>query len=91
MTPSQRSLRASMASDASWANTQDRTARTLPARMAALRRFEKLVDPDGVLPEHQRLLMAESARKSFYKRMAYKSAQARKWRGAMTRDAKTHP
>jgi len=91
LTPSERSLRAQIASHTSWANTENRSERTRPARTAALKRFEKLVDPDGALPEHQRLLMAESARKAFYRRMAYKSAQARKRRGAMAREAKTHP
>lgn len=80
MTPAERTRRASLAADESWARTVDRSARTLPARRAALARFERLVDPDGTLPENQRILMAESARKAHYKRMALKSARARKRR-----------
>lgn len=38
-----------LAVHASWAQTIDRSARTAPARRAALERFERQVDPDGTL------------------------------------------
>ena len=51
LTPEQRSLRARLASYASWANTTDPTARTQPARDKAEARWEREVDPDQVLPD----------------------------------------
>lgn len=65
LTPAQRSLRAKAAADASWANTSDRSARTEPARRAALTRFERQVDPTGELPEKERRLRAASARRAY--------------------------
>ena len=38
----------------SWANTEDRPARTLPARRAMLDKFEKEVDPEGKLTIQER-------------------------------------
>jgi hypothetical protein len=70
-------LEAQIAAHQSWAKTPDRSARTAPARRAMLARFEKLVDPDGVMPEAARLEMAESARKAHYRKMALKSAKVR--------------
>src|ERR1700733_11537967 len=40
LTPSERSLRASLASDTSWRNTVDRTARSQPGRDAMARKLE---------------------------------------------------
>ncbi|ORA20045.1 hypothetical protein BST14_02645 [Mycobacterium arosiense ATCC BAA-1401 = DSM 45069] len=79
-----RSQVASIASNISWGRTIDRAARTLPARRAALERFEKLADPDGVLEPSVRLQMAEKLRHAHYQRMARKSAQARKRRANAT-------
>jgi len=50
---------------------------TAPARAAFLKRFEHDVDPDGVLPEAERLRRAECARKAHFARLALKSARAR--------------
>ncbi len=80
MTPAQRSLQARVAAHTSWANTSDRTERTAAARKAARDRFEKQVDPDGVLPLEERQQRAESARKAFYLKMAAASAKARRAR-----------
>lgn len=77
-TPAQRSLRARMAAYASWASTEDRTARTAPAVKASMDRFEKQVDPEGKLPPKERQKRAESARKAHFARMAYRSAQVRR-------------
>ena len=78
LTPSERSLRARLASFASWANTSDPASRTAPARAAADRRFEDQVDPDHVLPEAERLRRAEAARKAYFTGLAFKSAKARR-------------
>lgn len=75
-----RALTARIAAHASWATTPDRKARTAPARAAFLQRFEDEVDPDRVLPEAERLIRAEHARKAHYLRLALKSAQARRER-----------
>lgn len=60
-----------------WANTEDRTAATAPARAAMLRKFEDQVDPDRSLPADVRASRAESARRAHFQRLAMKSAAAR--------------
>jgi hypothetical protein len=76
-TPAERRLRAQIHAHESWARTEDRSARTLPARQAAEDRFEKLVDPEGKLPPAERAKRAENARKAHYRRIALLSAQSR--------------
>jgi hypothetical protein len=80
LTPAERSLRARMAVHTSWANTGDRTARTAPARRAALQRFERQVDPDGTLKPAERRRRAEQAMRAHMARLALRSAQARRRR-----------
>jgi hypothetical protein len=77
MTPAQRIIRARIAAHASWSRTPDRAARTAPAREAALSRFCRQVDPDFRLPEHERLKLAESARRAYFTSLAYRSSRAR--------------
>jgi hypothetical protein len=48
---------------ASWAKTEDRSARTAPARRAMLDKFEREVDPNNELTPAERAERAESARK----------------------------
>jgi hypothetical protein len=80
LTPTERVIRAQIAAHDSWAHTEDRSARTAPARRALLDKFERLVDPDGTLPPAERAKRAEHARKAHFKRLALKSAQARRRR-----------
>lgn len=61
-----------------WAKTDDRTAATAPARKAALDRFEREVDPEGVLAPAERRRRAEAAKKAYMLRLAAKSVAARK-------------
>lgn len=75
---SDRTQIAKLAAHTSWALTEDRAARTAPARQALLERFEDEVDPDRKLPADERARRAESARKAYYQRLALKSAQARR-------------
>ena len=75
-----RSIRGRIGAYESWARTEDRAARTWPARKAALDRFERVVDPDGVLPPQERAKRAEWARKAHKQRLALKSAAARQRR-----------
>lgn len=78
MTPAQRSLRSRIAAHTSWAKTEDRSARTARARQASAGRFEKIVDPDGVLPIEERQQRAASAKAAHYLKMAAASAAARR-------------
>ena len=80
LTPDQRVLRAKIAAHQSWANTHDPSARTAAGRKAFKDRFEKQVDPDGVLPTSRGLRRAESARKAYFSALALKSAKARQRR-----------
>lgn len=64
----------------SWARTDDRTARTAPARQAFLDRFERQVDPDSQLPPVIRAQRAEHARKAYFARLALSSVAARRRR-----------
>jgi hypothetical protein len=74
----QRSRRARIAAHASWANTADRQGRTASATASFLARFEKQVDPLGVLDPDIRRKMAEHARRAYMLQLAEKSAKARR-------------
>ncbi|MEV6226880.1 hypothetical protein AB0L88_03165 [Saccharopolyspora shandongensis] len=78
MTPEQRALRSRIGAHVSWANTGDRSARTAPARQKFLDRFEREVDPDGVLPAQERARRADHARKAYFARLALRSAAVRR-------------
>ncbi|MGI5201704.1 hypothetical protein ACQEU6_08990 [Spirillospora sp. CA-108201] len=80
MTPEQRQERAKRAVRVSWEKTEDPAARTRPARMAALRRFETEVDPDGTLPASERMQRAEEAKSEYYAELGRQSAKARRAR-----------
>jgi len=47
-----------------------------------LDRFEREVDPDGVLPPEERRRRAEHARKAYFLRLALASSKARRKAGA---------
>jgi hypothetical protein len=51
---------------------------TAAGRAAADARFEREVDPDGVLDPAERARRAEHARKAHFTRLAYLSAKARR-------------
>ena len=78
LTASERVLRAQIAAHTSWANTSNRSERTAPARTAMMAKFEHEVDPDGILTPAERTRRAESARKAYFSRLAFKSATARR-------------
>jgi hypothetical protein len=75
---SDRALIARLAAHESWAKTANRSARTAPARAALVSKFEREVDPGGVLPPAERARRAEHARKAHFIRLALRSAQARR-------------
>jgi hypothetical protein len=71
-----------MAAHESWSNTADPIARTAPGRAAAMARFERQVDPDGILPAAERARRAKHRQSAEMARLALKSAQARRRRKA---------
>src|SRR3954468_22077324 len=77
LTQQQRVRRARIAAHASWANTADRQGRTAPATASFLARFEKQVDPLGVLDPEVRTTMALHARRAYMLQLAERSAKAR--------------
>lgn len=77
---SERRLISKKGAHESWARTPDPTARTAPGRIQFLGRFEREVDPTGVLSERERARRAEHARKAYFAGLALKSAQARRAR-----------
>lgn len=69
-TANERRLVAQIAAHESWAHTEDRAARTAPARRALDARFLAEANGDPIRAEH--------LRKAHYQRLALKSAQARR-------------
>lgn len=74
------SQRARIAAYTRWSRTPDAASATAPARRAFDLRFEREVDPDGSLSPEVRRTLAERARKAYFARLAYASAQARRHR-----------
>ena len=62
--------------------THDPHEYTAAGRRAFLDRFEREVDPDGILPPPERAARAEAARKAYMAALAARSATARR-RSAM--------
>ena len=79
MTPAERTLRARAAAYRLH-SLYDSRELTAKARAAFQDRFLREVDPDGLLPEAERLRRAECARKAYYTALAAKSARARRTR-----------
>lgn len=74
MTPAERTLRARIGAYSLHAKGGTNTA---SARAAFLSRFEREVDPDGVLSPEIRSKRAEAAKRAYFSRLALKSAQTR--------------
>jgi hypothetical protein len=79
MTPEQRALRARIAAHTRWSREDPREG-TAAARAAFNDRFEREVDPDGLLPRDERQRRAECARKAYFARLALASSRARRAR-----------
>jgi hypothetical protein len=79
MTPAERTLRARAAAHSMHAQGKTNTH---AARAAAEARFERLVDPDGVLTPEERRKRAINARQAHMASIALKSAAARRRRSA---------
>jgi hypothetical protein len=80
LTRAELSMRGSIAAHTSWANTENRTARTQPARDAFWEKFYDQVDPERKLTPEERHKRAVNARKAHFARLALKSAKARRVR-----------
>jgi hypothetical protein len=68
-----------MAAHVRWSRHHPREG-TAAARRGFLARFEREVDPYGVLPPAERLRRAKCARQAYMERLAFRSAQARRRR-----------
>lgn len=74
LTPAQRVLRARMGAHAQHAK-HDPHETTAAARSAFLARFEREVDPDGILPPDERARRAEHALKAHMAGLALRSSR----------------
>ena len=84
LTPAERSLRGRIGAYVLHSRYDSREL-TKAARAAFESKFEREVDPDGVLPLEERLRRAEMARQAHYARLALASAEARRTRGRSRR------
>lgn len=73
----ERKLRARIAAHARWSRRDPRED-LAPAREGFLRRFEREVDPEGVLPPDERQRRAQHALRRHMLQLALKSAKARR-------------
>lgn len=72
-----RVLRARLAAHVLHSRIADPAAHTAPARAAFLDKFEREVDPEGVLDPAERARRAEHARKAYFLKLALASSKAR--------------
>ena len=79
MTPAERSMRARIGAYSLHAQRDGREI-TAQARASFLGRFEREVDPDGVLTPEERAKRAKAARSAYFTRLALKSAKKRRQR-----------
>ncbi len=61
-----------------WASTEDRKAATAAARIAFLHRFELAVDPEGLLPPHERAVRADFARRAYMAELSRRRVATRR-------------
>ena len=87
LTPAERSLRASIAAHTRWANTRTAERKRVADRGhdALLATFARQVDPTEVLPEAERVTLAQNAYNAHMKRLALRSSQARRIARVTTR------
>lgn len=78
MTPDEARQRGALGAHVRWSQTADRSAATAAARAAALTRFEREVDPDGVLAPEERATRARHAQAAHMRRMSMAAAKKRR-------------
>ncbi len=81
LTPEQRSQIARMGAHALHAKRDPRET-TRKARQAFLDRFERQVDPDGLLEPAERARRADQARSAYFAHLSYRGVRARQRRRA---------
>ncbi|MGH7643585.1 MAG: hypothetical protein ACRENX_11370 [Candidatus Dormibacteria bacterium] len=86
--PEVRRASARLAAFTRWSSEPDRSAATAPARSALLERFNREVDPEGILDPVLRAKLAASARSAFYSRMSLARAKQRAAKRATAGTAK---
>lgn len=79
-TPGERALIARIAAATRWAHEPNRADATKAGRNAFASKFEREVDPDGILDPAERAKRAASLRSAYFSRLALQSAQARRGR-----------
>lgn len=62
----------------SWAFTADRSARTAAARAAKYAKYERMADPDGVLPPEERARRADQLHRAAMAEMSRLAIAARR-------------
>lgn len=77
LTPEQRTMRARLAAHARWAKEDPRPA-VERGQAGLLAKFEREVDPDGVLPPSERARRAKSALRAHMVRLAFLKSKAAK-------------
>jgi hypothetical protein len=82
MNRAERRLRSQIGAHTSWANTENRSERTRPAREGLEDKFVREADPDNKLTPPERAKAAKNLRSAHYARMSLKSAQVRRRRAA---------
>lgn len=80
--PVERQITARIGAHARWANTTDRKGALAPARRGMDARFEREVDPDGVMDLETRKKLARNAKSRYYAQLQLKAAKARSARAA---------
>ncbi len=81
LTPSERVLRSRLGAYTLHAKYDARET-SQKARDTFMSRFEREVDPEGVLPEAERQRRAESAKKAYFTGLALKSVKSRRKKAA---------
>lgn len=77
LTPSEKTQRARIAAHSRWAK-HDPQAHAVKMQAALQAKFLELADPNGDLPEYERLRRAEQLYKAHMASLAFKSAKARR-------------
>lgn len=75
-----RRLQTRAAAHKSWAKTTDRSARARAGNRALMARFERDVDPQGILPPADRAKMADSLMRAHFTNLALRKARAKRAR-----------
>jgi hypothetical protein len=88
--PKERHLIALHAISVRWANTpvEERREKLAKAQAAFLTRFEREVDPEGVLPPEERAFRAAHAKRAYFAKLALRSVQARRAKKAAKKGGK---